>query len=300
MGLPGAQLYYIRSSVHSVTFPTGCDTLSPTDPQKSHRPIRAIIGYSQLIGQFKVRLYRRPPSMLISETQVPRTSIDLHVVRVLPVTSVGIFSKPFSPSSLSYGNSRPHTFLEQRLPNTMLSLSVPVLHLLLVAFAVFVASQHVFIDQIPAYASLPQCAEVPLSFIVRDMDRGCGDDGRTTSYSCFCTASSSKMNGIISTSVASRCSTGPMTAASQALDVFSSYCGLGSSGKNAGNATSLATANATATITRTVTSTPSMSVALETALSPIPSSNLAAMSSEGKRVYLYIVAFIASVLGLSW
>jgi hypothetical protein len=33
--------------------------------------------------------------------------------------------------------------------------------------------------------------EVPLSTIVRDMEGGCGDDLKTTSYNCFCYTSSS-------------------------------------------------------------------------------------------------------------
>ncbi|KAI1135790.1 hypothetical protein F5Y05DRAFT_415790 [Hypoxylon sp. FL0543] len=97
-------------------------------------------------------------------------------------------------------------------------------------FAALAAGQSTFINNIPAYTLLPHCAEVPLSFIVRDMVSGCGDHQKTTSYSCFCTPSSSKMNGYISTAVASRCSTGPVTAASQAMDVFASYCALGNSG----------------------------------------------------------------------
>lgn len=99
--------------------------------------------------------------------------------------------------------------------------------LLLPILLTFVVAQRVFIDKVPAYASLPHCAEVPLSFIVRDMASGCGDGGKTTSYSCFCTDSSSKMNRVISTAVSSRCSTGPAGAATKAVDVFASYCALG-------------------------------------------------------------------------
>lgn len=99
--------------------------------------------------------------------------------------------------------------------------------LLLPFLATLVAAQRIFINQVPAYSSLPTCAEVPLSFIVRDMASGCGDGSKTTSYSCFCTDRSSKMNSIISTAVASRCSTGPISAATEAVEVFASYCGLG-------------------------------------------------------------------------
>ncbi|KAI1456515.1 hypothetical protein F4805DRAFT_458721 [Annulohypoxylon moriforme] len=173
-----------------------------------------------------------------------------------------------------------------------------LLPILVMVLATFVTGQQIFINKVPAYSSLPHCAELPLSFIVRDMASGCGDGSKTTSYSCFCTASSSKMDGIISTAVASRCSTGPTNAATQALDVFSSYCNLGNSNRTVtGNATSPATANAT--VTQTVTSTPTMSMPVQTALSPIPSSNVAGKYSTDIRVLVYVVAavmagFIAS------
>ncbi|KAI0885117.1 uncharacterized protein GGS22DRAFT_162807 [Annulohypoxylon maeteangense] len=168
---------------------------------------------------------------------------------------------------------------------------LPLLSLLLAAMATFVSSQQIFINKVPAYSSLPHCAELPLSFIVRDMASGCGDGSKTTSYSCFCTASSSKMSGIISTAVASRCSTGPTNAATRALDVFSSYCNPeGSNRTITGNITSPAVANAT--ITQTVTSTPTTSMPIETALSPIPSSNLAGKYSADIRVPIYAVAAI--------
>ncbi|KAI0830952.1 hypothetical protein F5Y06DRAFT_281987 [Hypoxylon sp. FL0890] len=182
----------------------------------------------------------------------------------------------------------------------MSSFSSLLLHLLFITLAVFTEGQRTFIDQVSAYASLPSCAEVPLSFIVRDMASGCGDGGKTTSYSCFCTASSSKMNGFISSAVASRCSTGPVTAASQAVDVFASYCGLGNSGHRAsGNGTSPVTANANATVTQTVTSTPTRSMPVETALSPIPS-NLATGPSDSKQVFICVIIAIMLSLGLSW
>ncbi|KAI1101404.1 hypothetical protein F4804DRAFT_12152 [Jackrogersella minutella] len=108
----------------------------------------------------------------------------------------------------------------------MFSFASLPLYLLLVASIIFATAQQIFIDHVPAYAELPSCAEIPSSFIVRDMASGCGDGGKTTSYSCLCTASSSKMDGVINTAVASRCATGPVTVASQALDVFASYCDL--------------------------------------------------------------------------
>ncbi|KAI6091715.1 hypothetical protein F4821DRAFT_225431 [Hypoxylon rubiginosum] len=146
--------------------------------------------------------------------------------------------------------------------------------LLLPFLATLVAAQRIFINQVPAYSSLPTCAEVPLSFIVRDMASGCGDGSKTTSYSCFCTDRSSKMNSIISTAVASRCSTGPISAATEAVEVFASYCGLGNAKYASANTTQAVTAPAYATATVTQTLTPSASTTLpeQTALSPIPSS----------------------------
>jgi hypothetical protein len=83
--------------------------------------------------------------------------------------------------------------------------------------------QSVFIDLIPAYKHLPPCAEVPLSTIVRDMDLGCGDGGKTTSWSCFCSTSSSQFAANISSIVQASC-TADLPAVTAALGVFSTYC----------------------------------------------------------------------------
>ncbi|KAI1769763.1 hypothetical protein F4818DRAFT_312522 [Hypoxylon cercidicola] len=54
------------------------------------------------------------------------------------------------------------------------------------------------------------------------------------------------MNHAISTNMTSRCSTGPFSAATQALDVFASYCSLENASKYTGaNATRAVTANGT-------------------------------------------------------
>lgn len=44
----------------------------------------------------------------------------------------------------------------------------------------------IYIDQIPLYSKLPECAEKPLSAIVRAQSSGCGDSQQLTSFSCFC------------------------------------------------------------------------------------------------------------------
>ena len=92
-------------------------------------------------------------------------------------------------------------------------------------------AQSLFINSFLEYSALPSCAEHPLSTIVRDMENGCGDDRKTTSYSCFCTASSSYFASVISTKVASECLLETTTAVTQALEVFDMYCAL------AGNST---------------------------------------------------------------
>jgi hypothetical protein len=91
--------------------------------------------------------------------------------------------------------------------------------------APLILSQHIFINLVPEYSALPSCAQSPLSSIVRDMDKGCGDGGATTSYSCFCTASSSYFSTLISTVVLVECSESGQ--ASSAVDVFDSYCAVG-------------------------------------------------------------------------
>ncbi|KAH0440900.1 hypothetical protein CcaCcLH18_02243 [Colletotrichum camelliae] len=83
-----------------------------------------------------------------------------------------------------------------------------------------------YLDQADGYSALPSCAEVPISSIVRDMVSGCGDGGRTTSYSCFCTASSERFSNIIATAVAKNCGQSSTEVAS-ATQVFDAYCQLG-------------------------------------------------------------------------
>lgn len=89
-------------------------------------------------------------------------------------------------------------------------------------------SQHIFINLVPEYSSLSSCAQTPISTIVRDMENGCGDSNATTSYSCFCTASSSYFNSLISSAVNLQCNGYfPEVQASSATEVFHSYCEVG-------------------------------------------------------------------------
>lgn len=104
-----------------------------------------------------------------------------------------------------------------------------IFHLFLVLNAL-ASAQRIFIDTIPAYSELPICAADQLRTVVRNMAEGCGDDKKTTSYSCFCTDSSSHFSEVISTKVASACLPETTTAVDAAADVFSSYCALESNG----------------------------------------------------------------------
>lgn len=85
-----------------------------------------------------------------------------------------------------------------------------------------------FIDTVLGYKELSSCAESVLSTIVRDEHRGCQDTYAITSYSCFCTDSSSFMSGAISNGVVASCPASIRAdQASSALGVFASYCALG-------------------------------------------------------------------------
>ncbi|KAF1356401.1 hypothetical protein BDV97DRAFT_365165 [Delphinella strobiligena] len=86
------------------------------------------------------------------------------------------------------------------------------------------------------------------------MERGCGDGGSLTSYTCFCTDSSSHISTIIASDVLSQCGnqTGATSLASaqatSANSVFHAYCELGvDSGLSVTNLTVPAATSATAT-----------------------------------------------------
>jgi hypothetical protein len=100
--------------------------------------------------------------------------------------------------------------------------------LLLLPFLTKVLSQAtpIYINEVPLYSQMASCAEAPVSSIVRDMYDGCGDHGATTSYTCFCTASSSIFNHKIATAVSSACN-GTAADVSTALEVYQSYCAIG-------------------------------------------------------------------------
>lgn len=85
-----------------------------------------------------------------------------------------------------------------------------------------------YIDTISGYDDLSTCAENVLSTIVRAQSSGCGDNGALTSYSCFCTDSSSHFSYEITSAVSVTCDSAiAPEQASSAIRVFDAYCALG-------------------------------------------------------------------------
>lgn len=86
-----------------------------------------------------------------------------------------------------------------------------------------------YINTVPGYSQLVPCAVVPLSSVVRGMSQGCGENAEAiTSYTCFCTLSSSYMSSVIAKGVSSQCrnSSAPQQVSS-AIAVWDAYCDLG-------------------------------------------------------------------------
>lgn len=85
-----------------------------------------------------------------------------------------------------------------------------------------------FIDTVTGYDELSTCAEAALSTIVRAQSSGCGDGGALTSYTCFCTDSSSQFSSLITSAISVSCSSQIWSAqAGSAISVFDGYCALG-------------------------------------------------------------------------
>lgn len=86
-----------------------------------------------------------------------------------------------------------------------------------------------YINTVPGYSQLAPCAEHPLSTVVRGMSQGCGENADAiTSYTCFCTLSSSYMSSVISKGVSSQCrNSSALQQVSSAIAVFDAYCDLG-------------------------------------------------------------------------
>lgn len=85
-----------------------------------------------------------------------------------------------------------------------------------------------YIDTISGYDELSACAVRVLSTVVRDENSGCQDTYALTSYTCFCTDSSSYFNNVISRDVVAGCNSSiAAPQATSALGVFDAYCALG-------------------------------------------------------------------------
>lgn len=85
-----------------------------------------------------------------------------------------------------------------------------------------------YINTISGYDDLSTCAENVLSTIVQAQSSGCGDDGALTSYTCFCTDSSSRFSSDITSAVSVTCDSAIASEqASSAIQVFDAYCALG-------------------------------------------------------------------------
>ncbi|KAK3315428.1 hypothetical protein B0H66DRAFT_606311 [Apodospora peruviana] len=69
---------------------------------------------------------------------------------------------------------------------------------------------------------------VPLSLMVCDLGKGCGDGSQMTSYCCFCTDYYSKFSWDISTAVVGNCGPDHAAHATSAVNVFHNYCTYGS------------------------------------------------------------------------
>ncbi|KIV84951.1 hypothetical protein PV11_00696 [Exophiala sideris] len=135
----------------------------------------------------------------------------------------------------------------------------------LLAFLSLAAAQQVYIDRLPDYSLLDACAENPLSTVVRDMYSGCGDGGDYTSYSCFCTASSSYMASVISTAVLRYCP-GSTADASSATAVFQDITPVVTSSTVSSSTASSASSTASASSSSTSSSSSGLSSGAKAAI----------------------------------
>ncbi|KAK1634506.1 hypothetical protein BDP81DRAFT_60223 [Colletotrichum phormii] len=156
-----------------------------------------------------------------------------------------------------------------------------------------------YLNQANGYDSLPSCAEPPISSIVRDMVAGCGDGGRTTSYSCFCTASSDRFREIIATSVAKNCGRSGAEVES-ATSVFDAYCQMEKTDKVTTSAIEVTSASATATASAadTVSASPVSSGSLTSIASPTSSSSPAFPSSGSSGISTGAIVAVSACTSL--
>ncbi|KAE8446991.1 hypothetical protein EG329_011473 [Mollisiaceae sp. DMI_Dod_QoI] len=156
-------------------------------------------------------------------------------------------------------------------------------------FASTILSQSIFINLVHSYSSLPCCAQVPLSQVVRDMVSGCGDSNALTSYNCFCSSSSSHFNSIISSAVNSGCGQNT-TDAAFAGEVFDNYCAIGPTGTQAKitHTTSIVACTASAKPAGVATKSPAVptSTKSNTTMTTPPPANTSQMLNTGGYISL--------------
>ncbi|KAK1728686.1 uncharacterized protein BDZ83DRAFT_608911 [Colletotrichum acutatum] len=156
-----------------------------------------------------------------------------------------------------------------------------------------------YLNQADGYDSLPSCAEQPISSIVRDMVAGCGDGGKTTSYSCFCTASSDRFREIIATSVAKNCGRSGVEVES-ATSVFDAYCQMEKTDKVTTSATELTSTSATGTASAadTASASPVSSGGLTSVASPTSSSSPAASNPNNSGISTGAIVAVSACTSL--
>ncbi|KAF7549878.1 hypothetical protein G7Z17_g6079 [Cylindrodendrum hubeiense] len=164
-----------------------------------------------------------------------------------------------------------------------------------------------WVNQLDEYDSLPVCAEGPVSSIVRDMVSGCGDGGRSTSYSCFCTRSSQEFNDIIATAVSKECKHSGAEVNS-ATSIFHDYCQLGNEGTSTTVVEVEASTTAEASSTDEASSTNQESSAQQaastaetssTAANPTSASKTASQDQQASNTSEPTVAEVSASLGTS-
>jgi hypothetical protein len=148
---------------------------------------------------------------------------------VQPEPPLILSTAPVFSNSQAFPRSLLLTRLKQQ-HSIMASRSRWLLFLVLAHMALASGQIKLFINKLPDYSSIAACAEFQLSTIVRNMEDGCGDGSKTTSYNCFCHTSSSYFSSLISYKVEKACATdNPDRQRSSAVGLFETYCHMGDS-----------------------------------------------------------------------
>lgn len=170
---------------------------------------------------YRIRFAVPPSPSPLLEPLFPGNCSPQIVTKLCPTVTTLLDPEMRQPTPLTSGSSL--AALAQALALLLLTLPAAV-----IAQASVETVTKNYIDTISGYASLSSCAEGVLSTVVRGQFSGCGDSNALTSYTCFCTDSSSYMSAVISSDVVSSCPAAVATVqASSALGVFEAYCELG-------------------------------------------------------------------------